>query len=144
MDQIKSQLLGISLAIATAIGCIAYEKVVKNHSLGVILFLTLLFYVPVLIFLIYFSKGSLTKEILSLTNDTKILWASIIYSITFITTPIWYIITKKQGVLVGSIYEIKYLVILVVFYIFFGDGKFTNNTMMGFMFAMLSMYFISK
>jgi drug/metabolite transporter (DMT)-like permease len=144
MEQIKSQAIGLSLAIATAIGCIAYEKIVKNHSFGVIIFLALAFYIPIFICLLILGKQSLTKEILSITTDTKTFWMCVLYSLTWITAPIWYFITKRQGVLAGSIYEVKYIVILVIFYILFGDGRFTNNTLIGVAFAMLSIYFVSK
>ena len=144
MEQIKSQAIGISLATITAIGCIVYEKIVKNHSFGFILFLSLLFYIPFFIFFFFTQKDTLIKEITNMAKDTKMLWIYIIYSLTWITAPIWYFITKRQGVLAGSIYEIKYIVILVIFYIIFGDGRFTNNTLAGIKFAMISIYFVSK
>lgn len=39
MGQIQSQILGILLAVTTAIGCLAYEKLVKNFSFGMIILL---------------------------------------------------------------------------------------------------------
>ncbi len=44
----------------------------------------------------------------------------------------------------GSIYEVKYIVMLSLLYIVFGDNKFTINTAIGVMLAIGSMYFISK
>lgn len=60
------------------------------------------------------------------------------------TGPIWYSITKKQGLMVGSIYEIKYVIVLGLFYSFTGAKPFTANTIIGVALAIGSIYFISK
>lgn len=39
MTQLKSQMLGLTLGLATAIGCIFYEKIVSNFSYMTLLIL---------------------------------------------------------------------------------------------------------
>lgn len=144
MSQIKSQLIGLSLALTTALGCIAYEKLVKNYSYGVIVVLTIIFFIPLVVFYIFSGSSTLSSDFSKIFSDTKMTWYAIIYMLTWATSPIWYFIVKRQGILTGSIYEVKYIVILVLFYILFGDGKFTANTLIGCAFALLSIYFVSK
>ena len=75
-------------------------------------------------------------------------WQHIIWILTYILTGVtsicWYMITRNQGVMVGSLYEVKYVVILALIYIFFGENKFTTNTAIGLALALCSIYFISK
>ncbi len=144
MNPLYSQILGISLAVTTAIGCIAYEKLVKNFSFGIIIFLAVIFYVPVLLGIAFYDKATFGADITKLIHDKTFLTYAAIYVLAWVTTPLWYVITKNQGVLVGSIYEVKYIVVLAVFYIFFGDRGFTPYTAAGLLCALLSIYFISK
>lgn len=144
MNPLYSQLLGISLAVTTAIGCIAYEKLVKNFSLGMIILLAAIFYVPVLVGIIFYDKATFGADLTKLIHDKTFLMYAIIYVLTWITVPLWYVITKNQGVLVGSIYEVKYIVVLAVFYIFLGDRSMTIYTATGLLCALASIYFISK
>ena len=71
------------------------------------------------------------------------LWAGI-YIATGITSLLWYKITRAQSVMAGSIYEVKYIVMLALLYILFGESKFTLNTAIGVAFAICSIWFISK
>ena len=144
MSHLKSQLFGIALAVITAIGCIAYEKLVKNFSLGIIVLLAAIFYVPLLIGLVVYNRNLFTTDVVTLIHNKTFLWYAVIYVLAWATVPLWYIITKQQGVLVGSIYEVKYIVILTLFYIFFGDRSITVYTALGVCCALLSIYFISK
>lgn len=144
MPQIKSQILGIMLAVTTAIGCIVYEKLVKNFSLGIIILLTALFYIPVLAGIIFYSRGEFNADVIKLIHNKTFLLYAFIYVLTWATVPLWYIITKNQGVLVGSIYEVKYIVILCIFYIVWGDRAITMYTGIGVVCALMSIYFISK
>ncbi len=144
MTQLHSQILGISLAVATAIGCIAYEKLVKNFSFGIIILLAALFYVPMLIGIIFYDKATFGADLTRLIHDKTFLICAVIYVLMWITTPLWYIITRNQGVLVSSIYEVKYIVVLAVFYLFLGDRSFTIYTAAGIFCALASIYFISK
>ena len=86
----------------------------------------------------------MVNDVTKLFSNKTFIWYAVLYSLTWITTILWYIITKKQGVMVGSIYEVKYIVILAIFYIAFGDQKFTLNTGIGVFLALCSIYFISK
>jgi len=142
--QLKSQLLGLSLASTTAIGCIAYEKIVKNFSLSTIIFISVLFYLPLLLILGACDYGTVTGDISRLLKDNRFRWYAFIYWITWVTTPLWYSITKSQNVMVGSIYEVKYIVILAVFYVFLGESRMTLNIFIGMCCALVSIYFISK
>ena len=144
MSPLQSQILGISLAVTTAIGCIAYEKLVKNFSLGIIVLLAAVFYLPVLVGFILYDKASFGTEIVKLVHNRDFITYAVIYVLTWATVPLWYIITKNQGVLVGSIYEVKYIVVLAIFYLFLGDKSITPYTAAGLLFALLSIYFISR
>ena len=144
MTQLKSQILGIALAITTAIGCIVYEKLVKNYSIGIIILLAALFYVPVLAGIFMFNREVITGDISRLLHDRTFIIYSIIYILTWATVPLWYIITRNQGILVGSIYEVKYIIIIALFYVFLGDRPVTLNVGIGIACALVSIYFISK
>jgi hypothetical protein len=144
MSQLQSQILGITLAITTAIGCIFYGKLVKNFSLGIIALLAIVFYIPLLIGVIFYSKETFTTDILKLVHNKTFLLYALVYVLTWATVPLWFVITKHQGVLVGSIYEVKYIIILSLFYIFWGDRNITVYTVLGVICALLSIYFISK
>lgn len=144
MSQLQSQILGITLAITTAIGCLFYGKLVKNFSLGIIALLALVFYVPLLIGIIFYSKETFTTDIIKLIHNRTFLIYALVYVLTWVTVPLWFIITKHQGVLVGSIYEVKYIVILTLLYIIWGDRSITVYTALGVAFALASIYFISR
>lgn len=143
-SQLKSQLLGLSLATFTAIGCIAYEKIVKNFSLSTVIFLAVIFYLPLLVGMLIYDYVTVTSDIKRLAGDSRLRWYGLLYWITWVTTPIWFVITKNQDVMVGSIYEVKYIVILVVLYLFLGERQMSTNTFIGICCALVSIYFISK
>ncbi len=77
-------------------------------------------------------------------SDNKYWVWILIYLSTGITGMLWFKITKHQGVMTSSLYEVKYIVMLAILYIMFGEQKFTFNTAMGVVLAMGSIYFISK
>ncbi len=144
MTPLKSQILGLSLGLSTAIGCIFYEKIVQNFSLMTFMVIKV---IELLFFLIAFKiilPSDSSNDFSKVISEPKyILWI-IVYVLTGITTIIWYIITKEQGVMVSSLYEIKYIVMLALIYLAFGDNKFTINTAIGVCLAIGSIYFISK
>lgn len=144
MSPWKSQILGMSLALATSIGCIAYERLVKTYSFGIIIILSLLFYIPALFACWCYEGKQITTDVVHLVTHKNFWFAAIAYSMTWITTPIWYIITKRQGVMVGSIYEVKYIVMLALIYIFIGENKMSINTYIGIGLALSSIWFISR
>lgn len=128
------------MGAATAIGCLAYERIVKNFSFFTVGFLACLAYVP-------FFLGSLCFENNVRDDFSRLLghrWAILIFLASGITGPCWYLITKSQSMMVAGIYEIKYILMLALFYIFFGDKPMTVNTFVGICFAVASVYFISK
>ena len=140
--QIKSSLLGFSLALTTALGCIAYEKLVKNFSIAVVMSICVVFYIPFIIYYFFFQNlGSELKQVLT-TPAYK--WYMMLYLVTWITTPIWYVITRNQSVMAGSIYEAKYIVLLAVIYWIFGSRPMTWNLITGMILALASIYFVSK
>lgn len=144
MNQLRSQMLGLLLGLATAIGCIFYEKIVKEFSY---LWFTIILGIEIILLMIigyFFFPHNLNQEYQKFISNSKYLWWIIIYISTGITSLCWYIITKKQGVMVGSIYEVKYIAMLALLYIIFGENKFTINTAVGVGLAMISIYFISK
>jgi drug/metabolite transporter (DMT)-like permease len=142
--QLKSQALGLALGAMTAIGCLAYEKIVKNFSLGTIVFLTGCFYIPLFVALLYFDWKTVTGDIVRLAQHEQLRWHGLVYVLTFVTTPLWYIITRNQSVMAGAIYEVKYILMLAIFYIFWGSTPMTLNTVVGICCAIISVYFISK
>lgn len=144
MNQINSQILGILLGLSTAIGCILYEKIVHNFSYLAFLLIwcaegLFLFVVGSFVF-----ENNIPQDWQKFSSNPKYwLWA-LLYVATGITSLLWYKITKHQGVMVSSLYEIKYVVMLAMLYILFGDQRFTGNTAVGLILAILSIYFISK
>jgi hypothetical protein len=139
-----SQTLGLTLAVFTAIGCIAYEKVVKHFSFGMVTLLTSLFTVPVTCVWYASRRALLWEEVSRLTSDKQLLTAGLLYWLTWVTAPLWYIITRKQNVMAGSIYEMKYVMLLAVFYFLFGDKPMTMSLFIGVCLAVASLWFISK
>lgn len=135
-EQLKIQLIGLGLAISTAIGCVAYEKIVKSSSYLFVGFLVSLSYVPFWVTSILFQSRSNYKPI------NKI-WI-IIFIISGCTGPLWYWLTRTKNVLTGATFEIKYIGILVVCSILLGEKDITINTIIGVLFAMASIYFISR
>lgn len=144
MNPIKSQILGLLLGLATAIGCIFYEKIVHNFSFTFFVIIKTIEVVLTLFLAYMFTKSNLVADGDKLFSDSKYIIWCLIYIATGITTVLWFVITKNQGIMVGSIYEVKYIIMLALIYIAFGDNKFTLNTAIGVALAMLSIYFISK
>ena len=144
MSLLKSQILGLLLGLATAVGCIFYEKIVNNFSYS--MFIIIWFIESIILFTIaYFVfPHDLPKEFNKLFSDNKYIWWAIIYILTAVTGPLWYYITNKQGVMATSIYEVKYIVMLAVLYWIFGAKQFNWNTIIGMVLALCSIYFVSK
>lgn len=144
MGQLKSQLFGILLALATAVGCIFYEKIVQNFSFATMMFILLIETSLLVIVGLILFPNQLVEDYTKFISDSKYsIWA-LCYILTGITSVCWYIITKNQGIMVGSLYEVKYIVMLAIIYILFSDNKFTLNTGIGLILALTSVYFISK
>jgi drug/metabolite transporter (DMT)-like permease len=139
-DQVKSQALGLSLAVLTAVGCLAYEKITKSFSYFTVGLLAASAYVPFFITALLWDN-QVKADFAKLSQHKG---AIIVYLLSGATGPIWYLITKNQSVMVGAIYELKYILMLALFYIFFGDKPMTTNTVIGITFAVASVYFISK
>lgn len=128
------------MAISTAMHCILYEKLTKANSLVVICFLNALIYF-ILALLSSFSSQPTNLE--SVMKIPPYIFISYISTWIF-SSWIWYTVTTSQNVMTSSLYEIKYIVVLSVFYIIVGENKFTLNTLLGLIFAMCSIYFVSK
>lgn len=137
-DQLKSQIYGLSLALMTAIGCIAYERIVKSCSYFTVGLLAAIAYIPFFLCALFFQS-----PIGDIQNVWKHKWWVLIYILSGVTGPLWYLITKKQSVAVGAIYEVKYIVMLAVIYWIFGTTPLTWNTVVGICLAVFSVYFIS-
>lgn len=135
--ELISQAFGVSLAIVTACGCIAYERMVIAFPFWAVGMMVSMSYVPFWICALIFSKEPLPP-----IRDH---WgALLIFVCSGITAPLWYAITKKQGVLVSSTYEIKYVVILGIFYAWFGEHKITPLAMLGVLLAVASVWCLSR
>lgn len=129
------------LAIGTAVGCIAYEKLVKQYSYGVILWLIMLYCVPALAGFVIFDKGC-ASDIRNVTLRWN--WPAFVFFSTSYTSILWYIVTKRQSVMAAGIYELKYIVVLAVVYLLFGDKPISSNLVIGLILSLGSIYFISK
>lgn len=144
MSPLKSQILGLSLGLATAIGCIFYEKIVHHFSYLTFLIILITELLCLCACAYFFFDNDLAEDYQKFTSDIKYpIWA-LIYICTGITSILWYSLTKNEGVMVSSLYELKYIVIMAIIYIMFGDNKFTWNTALGLILALGSVYFISK
>lgn len=139
-DQVRSQIFGLSLAAATAIGCLAYERLTKAFCFFTVGFLACLAYLPFFTCSLYFTNT--VKEDWKSFGQHK--WAIALYILSGVTGPLWYTITRTQNMMIAGTYEIKYILVLALFYVVFGAKPFTLNTFVGICFALASIYFISK
>lgn len=144
MTPLKSQILGLLLAFSTAIGCIFYEKLVHNFSFNFFMVVKGIEFIIICLIGYFTFNSVVVSDYQKLTTNPVYYWHIVGYIATGVTTLLWFKITQHQGVMVGSIYEIKYVIMLALIYIIFGDNNFTFNTAVGLIFAILSVYFISK
>lgn len=96
------------------------------------------------VFSFMFFKNDIAQDITRMVSQPKHIWYAAGYILTGVTSVLWYVITKNQNVMAGSLYEVKYIAMLALIYIMFGDERFTVNTFIGLACAMCSVYFISK
>lgn len=144
MTPLKSQLLGLSLGLATAIGCIFYEKLVHSFSYVTLVTIFIIEMIGLLVCALIFLPNEFQSDYQKFISEPKYsIWA-VVYMLTGVTSILWYVITKQQGVMTGSLYEVKYIIMLAMIYMAFGDNKFTWNTALGVVLAIGSIYFISK
>jgi drug/metabolite transporter (DMT)-like permease len=137
------QFFGILLAIATAVGCIAYEKIVYAFSYSTIA-LIIAFETVLALLISLFFVNNIAQDWIKLQNDVALRWSVVTFILTGITGFCWYYVTKTKGVMAGSIFEVKYLLILALFYFFCGTNPMTINTILGLIFSMLGIYFITR
>lgn len=137
MSQLKIQILGILLAVTTAIGCIAYERMVKGSSYFFVGLMVSLSYIPFWISSLLFQK---TPN----DNISYNKWWVVVFLLSGCTGPLWYWLTREKCVLTGAVFEVKYIAVLVLFSIFIGAKGVTPYTVLGALLAMASIYFISK
>lgn len=144
MTQLKSQISGLLLALATAIGCIFYEKLVHNFSYLTVATVMIIEAMLLFVIGIFIFPVEIRQDYQKFISDSRYwIWAGA-YMLTGVTSLFWYIITRDQGIMVGSIYEVKYIIMMALLYIIFGDRQFTIYTGIGLLLALGSMYFISK
>ena len=135
-QQIKTQAFGLLLAATTAIGCIAYEKIVKTSSYFFVGFLVSLSYIP-------FWLGSRFVQHPEPNQNLDSKWV-VIFLLSGCTGPLWYWITRTKTVLTGAVFEVKYIGLLVIASIIIGEKGVTSYTIIGAILAIFSVYFISK
>ncbi len=142
MSPVKSQVLGLALGLLTALGCIFYEKLVHQFSFLAIAIIKLLET------LIIFSIAYVVSDFKQGADAQPLTFSTVLYLLAYMvcgaTSILWYVLTKNQGVMAGSLYEIKYIVMLALIYIFMGDKQMSFNTVIGLVLAIGSVYFISK
>lgn len=142
-SQFNLQVIGILLAVITAMGCIAYEKMVNSFSYCTVVMFVVLSYFPFFIISI-FSNNQLMSDLSKIKESTSLKWSIFIFMISGATSYCWYYITKIKGVMVGGVFEMKFLLILALFYIICGTNPMTTNVIIGLIFSLLGIYFITK
>lgn len=135
------QWFGVALAVATAFGCVAYERLVKSFSYPFVALFVATSYIPPFLVALYLKPGSISEEMPKLADHR---WSLLIYYLSGITSVLWYVVTRRQGVVVGALFEVKYIVVLALFYICFGEGRLSWNVILGVVLAGASIYLISK
>jgi drug/metabolite transporter (DMT)-like permease len=140
-EELKTQILGILLAIMTAVGCIGYERLVKSLPYKSLLFFVWFQYFWIWLILLFVQKGPIIP---SFSYWKQYKWPIIILLVSGVTSPLWYWLTRKHSILVSGVFEIKYIIILGILAVIFGEQKPTINTWIGAFLAILSVYFISK
>lgn len=144
-SQIVGLALGLALGLGTAVGCIFYEKLVLGLSFfGWLVTFKLLEWVVLIPFGWYLLPHDLTADLTRLRADWKLLIQGLLCVTMSCTSVFWYMITRKQSVMAGALYEVKYIVMLAVIYMLGGSRPVTTNTALGIVFAMVSIYFVSK
>lgn len=138
--QVQSQVFGLSLALVTAVGCLAYERLTKACSYFTVGLLVCLSYTPFFCASLLWNN-TVKQDLVALSQHKT---AVALFILSGATGPLWYSLTRTQSVMVGSIYEVKYIFMLALFYIFFGSKPMTANMAVGITFALISLYFISK
>ena len=142
MTQLKSQILGLMLAFMTALGVIVYEKIINRHSFVLLCIIKIIEAVLVTL-IVFFAFRDKTNKIVDLTVNDFVLFGAYIIT-TIATTIAWYVLTMKQGAMVSALYEFKYIIVMAIIYVLVGEQKFTLNTAIGTVLALLSVYFVSK
>lgn len=137
MSQLKIQILGILLAVTTAIGCIAYERMVKGSPYFFVGLMVSLSYIPFWVASYYFQTPPTD-------NIPYSKWWNLVFILSGCTGPLWYWLTREKCVLTGAVFEVKYIAVLVLFSVFIGSKGITPYTVLGACLAMASIYFISK
>jgi hypothetical protein len=142
VNQIKSQFLGVILAVLTAVGIISYEKIVKTYSYSAIALCNLLLSISCLGLFLMYQPNSIKdiKKVLTYSTKDVIIFISCYLIVSFI----WYYLTLTKNVMVSSLFEIKYIVVLAIIYIVAGEQKLSWNVVVGVMLALSSIYFITK
>jgi len=144
MTQLKSQILGITLALLTGIGTIAYEKIAKNFSYSIIVIGLFIEALILLITNLVFMDSNFKSDLTKITSEPKYLIWLFLWVITAVTSILWYIITSKQSAMTASLYEVKFIICMAFIYILFGENKFTWDTAIGTVLTIIAVYFISK
>lgn len=141
----QSQVVGLALGLATAIGCIFYEKLVLSLSffgwLITFKFLEWLILIPLGWYLL---PHDVTADLARLRTDWKLVGQGLLCVAMSCTSLFWYMIVRRQSVMAGAVYEVKYIVMLAVIYMIFGSKPVNLNTLLGIAFAMVSVYFVSR
>jgi hypothetical protein len=128
---------GLGLSLVTAIASILYERLVRQYGFGAIaaekVVEAIAFY---LILSIVFSQTKINWDFLSDKNWWFYLGA--------VAIPIlWFLLTWKYNVLVGTFYEVSYLIPLLVLYILLGTQKLTITFILGACMVIVGLIIIS-
>lgn len=129
---------GFALAVFTAAACVVYERLVQAYSTTAVVLAVLASYLPALVWVMLYGEGGAPV-------DARFFKLCAVYAaLASVATVIWLRITRDQGVLAGGLYEMKYVVVLALFYALAGSKPITARTLLGGALAMLSVYIVSK
>ncbi len=130
-------LYGVGLSLATAITSIFYERLLKTYGLTAIA--TEKFIEGILFFLILRAVLPATTANFNFVFDKD--WWLFLGAVTI---PVfWFLLTWKYNVMVGTIYEISYIIPLTILYIFLGTQKLTLTFIIGVILVICGLIVIS-
>lgn len=130
--------VGLLLATVTAIHCVAYETLSKRHGLFLISLLNAVIYVIVGACAYCWNGGSEAKRCAQVSP-----WWALLYLGCGVMTLMWYWLTTRNNVLLPSLFEIAYAMMLFVWFLVARRGEITLRTAGGAVLVMIGVLLLS-
>ncbi len=118
----KQTILGLSLALVTALNLGFYEKVAKNGSYILVCLGSSLYYF-IIASIIFLARGGFKPEVRTFFYDANNWVAIVFYVLTMSLSYIFYLITKNTDVEMSSVYDLLYVPMLFILSIFHDHRK---------------------